>query len=281
MIVNINGRFVPAEQANINVSDGGLLFGDTLFETIKARGKSVCLRKEHLDRLELSSGLLGLPFDRGAIEKALDETAASLPWPASRLRLTLSRGTGEGLAAPDRDKAWFAITASAYSEPTDEERQHGVTCCLAPNHRVNPLFHLPQMKRGNYADCLYAARHARQQGCREALFIDADGRLQEGATSNLFLVCNGTLVTPPAGEVVLAGIMRGQVLMTARRNGMPVQERSVSYKELFEADEAFLTNSLIGLLPVSSMEGKAINRGDSWSSLHALIQGDERRREQP
>ena len=275
MIININGRLVQEDQARVHLLDGGLLFGDTLFETIKARGKSICLQQEHLDRVELSCGLLGFPCDRSTIEKALDETAARLPWPVSRLRLTLSRGRGEGLAEPDRENTWFAITAAAYSEPTDAERLHGVACCLAPNRRVNPLSLLPQMKRGNYADCLYAARHARKQGYREALFIDTDDRLQEGATSNLFLVCDGTLVTPPAGEVVLAGIMRGQVLMAARHLGMPVQERSVLYQDLFDAQEVFLTNSLIGLLPVSSVEGKAVNRGDSWSSLQSQIQEKE------
>ncbi|NIQ95771.1 MAG: aminotransferase, partial [Desulfuromonadales bacterium] len=76
------------------------------------------------------------------------------------------------------------------------KRRQGVACCLAPNRRVNPLSHLPQMKRGNYADCLYAARHARSLGCREALFLDEKHGLLEGATSNLFVVKNGVLRTP-------------------------------------------------------------------------------------
>jgi len=188
----------------------------------------------------------------------------------ARLRLTLSRGPMAGLTLPPAESGHFFINAAPYQEPSAEERQQGVTCAFAPNRRVNPLSHLPQMKRGNYADCLYAADYARRKGAREALFRSDNSLVLEGATSNLFIVQNGTLLTPPAGELVLAGIIRRQVLLAAEPLGLPSQIRPVSVQELLAADEAFLTNSLFHLLPIARVEGKPLDRGP-WTER--LAQG--------
>ncbi|HKL49272.1 MAG TPA: aminotransferase class IV, partial [Desulfuromonadales bacterium] len=171
MIVNLNGRFLEDNEARIAINDSGLLFGDTLFETLKADQKGIFFRSDHLDRLQLSAGFLDFPMDDTAINDALDRTVERLPWPLARLRLTLSRGAAAGLDPPAAKQGWFSVTAAEYREPTIEERERGVPCCLAPNRRVNPMSHLPQMKTGNYADCLYAARHARSTGNREAIFV--------------------------------------------------------------------------------------------------------------
>jgi branched-chain amino acid aminotransferase len=128
------------------------------------------------------------------------------------------------------------------------------------------------MKRGNYADCLYAANHALSRGAREALFRTDDGLVLEGATSNLFLLRGRTLATPPAGELVLAGIMRRQVLSAAKRSGFAIEEREVSCQELFATDEAFITNSLVELLPIGSLEGRAISRGEASEELRQAVE---------
>jgi branched-subunit amino acid aminotransferase/4-amino-4-deoxychorismate lyase len=267
LIVNLDGVFTRAEQAGLPVNDGAVLYGDTLFETLKLRDSRIHLLTEHLDRLEMSAALLAFPCDRHRIHEALEQTAVRAPWPIARLRLTLSRGIGTGLDAPPTEQARFIITAAAYREPDAEQRAAGATCVFAPNRRCNPLSHLPQMKRGNYADCLYAARHAHARGAREALFRTDDGQLLEGATSNLFLNLNGVLVTPPAGERVLAGVMRRQVLQTAAHLGMATEERPVAVKELFQADEAFLTNALIDLLPIARVDCRPLRRGNRYQSL--------------
>jgi branched-chain amino acid aminotransferase len=267
MIVNLDGSFTSTGQAGLPVNDGAVLFGDTLFETLKLRDGRIRLLTEHLDRLEMSAALLAFPCDRNRIHAALEQTAARAPWPVARLRLTLSRGVGAGLDAPPAEQARFIITAAEYREPDAAQRAAGITCVFAPNRRCNPLSHLPQMKRGNYADCLYAARLARTRGAREALFRTDDDHLLEGATSNLFLCRNGVLVTPPAGELVLAGVMRRQVLHTAARLGMAIEERPIAVEELFRADEAFLTNSLIDLLPIAHVENRALRRGNHYQVL--------------
>ena len=265
MIFNLNGQFVDTEQAKLACNDSAVLFGDSLFETLKAQDGQLQFLEQHLDRLELAARLLNFPCDRPALRSALLETAARLAAPLARLRLTLSRGPMTGLSLPAAESGHFFIIASPYQEPDSAERQQGVVCVFAPNRRVNPLSHLPQLKRGNYADCLYAADYARRKGAREALFQTEDGQVLEGATSNLFIVKNDILLTPPAGELVLAGIIRRQVLLAAKSLKLPAKEQPITVDELFTADEAFLTNSLFGLLPMAQIEGRTLSRGP-WTA---------------
>jgi branched-subunit amino acid aminotransferase/4-amino-4-deoxychorismate lyase len=267
MLVCLNGNFIPHEDAKLPITDGGFLFGDTLFETIKARGKKILLQQEHLDRLQLSADLLDFPCPRSRIESTLQNLAAALKSDVSRIRLTLSRGPFQGLAFPATENSHFLLTAVTAEEPSDVERDSGAVCVTAPNRRVNPLNHLPQMKRGNYADCLYAANYARSKDAREALFCSSDGHLLEGSTSNLFAVIDDCLITPPLGDVILAGIMRRQVIDAATELGMRIIERNLSREEALNAQEAFLSNSLIDILPITSLDGQKLQRGTTWQAL--------------
>ena len=267
MIVNINGTFIPADKAGLRVNDGAVLFGDTLFETLKACGTTIRYLDHHLARIAQSCRLLEMPFDRRLTIKVLLATAARLAAPVSRLRLTVSRGPFTSLAFPALEQGHFIITATPYTEPTNDERRRGASCVFAPNRRVNPLSHLPQMKRGNYADCLYAANFARRQGAHEALFVSETGQVLEGATSNLFIVQGKTLITPPAGKLVLDGILRREVLNRGQSLGMAIEERTITEGELLAADEAFLTNALIDILPVASIEKCPILQGPIAQTL--------------
>lgn len=271
MIVNLDGTFIDPQDACLPLDDGAVLFGDTLFETLKAKGGSIRFLEEHLDRIELAARLLGFPFRREAARQALTATAQRLDAPVARLRLTLSRGSFAGVQLPPQEQGRFFVVARPYAEPDAAERNTGAACVVAPNRRVNPLSHLPQMKRGNYADCLYAADFARRRGAREALFVSTEATVLEGATSNLFLVRTGVLVTPPAGELVLAGIMRRQVLHAAAAAGLATEERDVPLDELFAADEVFLSNSLVETLPVSRLDGRPLRRGPLAESLRRAI----------
>jgi branched-subunit amino acid aminotransferase/4-amino-4-deoxychorismate lyase len=267
MLICLDGTFLPHEEAAIPISDGGFLFGDTLFETLKAQRQKIFLLPQHLDRLEQSAKSLDFPCNRQKIELSLQQMVAALKFPASRIRLTLSRGDFSGLAWPPSGQSRFLITATEYVELANDERQSGATCSISPNQRVNPVNHLPQMKRGNYVDCLYAANYARQVGAREALFIDQQQNILEGCTSNLFAIIDDRLVTPSIGSLVLNGIMRQQVIKTAAELGILVIERELPFIELMQAEEIFLTNSLFDIFPVASINGQTVNNGDCWKSL--------------
>lgn len=272
MIVFLDDRLVPADQASLGIEDGALRFGDSLFETLLAIDGRIRFLEQHLDRIELSAAQLAFPYDRSAARAALELCAQKLAEPAARLRLTLTRGAFPGLQLPPPSQPGrLLVTATPYTPPTWAERETGVHCVLAPNQRVNPLSHLPQMKRGNYADCLYAADYARRQGAREALFCTPEGQLLEGATSNLFAIINGTLLTPPAGQLVLAGILRQQVLNAADRLSLAWREAPLPLVEIAAAEEVFLSNSLIGLLPAASINDIPLRRNRRWEVLLQAI----------
>lgn len=255
-----------ADAPAIHADDGGWLFGDSLFETLLVREGRALLLKDHLDRLELSARLLELPFARQDATDKLQRALGAAPWPVARLRLTLSRGATSGLGFPSAASR-LLLSLAPYREASAAERQTGWHALTAPNRRVNPLSHLPQLKRGNYADCLYAWNHARRNNRDEALFAEPTGELLEGATSNLFVVRAGRLVTPPAGELVLAGVVRGRLLELAAGLGLSAAIEPLGAEQLFGAEEAFLCNSLVLMMPLASLDGRPVPRGTRWQAL--------------
>lgn len=269
MLVNFNGEFIPREHARIALTDSALLYGDSLFETMRAEKNRILLAKEHLDRLSLSARLLDFPCDRATIEKALQQMEPALTADVSRLRLTLGRGPAQGFHLPEGKESWFCLTAVAAQTLDVKTREAGASCVLAPNHRCNPLDHLPQMKRGNHADCLYAADFARKQNAREALFVQ-DGRIIEGSSSNIFALYDNRLHTPPIDRLVLAGITRREILSSAIEFGLHVTEKALQLEEMLDADEVWLSNAMIELLPVASIDGNPVKRGGRWREIYSL-----------
>jgi len=271
MLTCLNGQFIPQEDARVAVNDGALLYGDSLFETIKARQQQILLLDQHLNRMEQAAQLLEFPYPRDQIESACGELSERLTAPVSRIRLTLSRGPYQGLLYPAAGQSWFLLTATPYDEINERHREHGISCCLAPNQRINPFSHLPQCKHGNYADCLYARNIARRQQADEALFIDHRGNLLEGTTSNIFAVIDNQLVTPPLGNLVLNGIMRHQVIESSKEIGISWVERPLPLTDAINASEIFICNSLIDLVPVNTIAGNTIQRGEYWKDIHKRI----------
>jgi branched-chain amino acid aminotransferase len=269
MLVSINGQFIAHEAAGLPLTDSGFLYGDSLFETLRAEAQRILLQKEHLDRLCLSARLLEFPCPRPQIENALAQMATALKHPVSRLRLTLSRGQAQGFKLADGTDSWFSLTAVPATPLQLEDRRRGAACVLAPNSRSNPLDHLPQMKRGNHLDCLYAADFAHQHQAREALFCARD-LIIEGSSSNIFALFDDVLYTPPLGKLVLGGITRRALMATAIEYGLKVKEEALPLQRLYEADECWLSNAMIELLPIAGINARPLRRGARWEEIHSL-----------
>lgn len=269
MLVSLNGRFIPYEDALLPMSDTALLYGDSLFETFRAEKNQILLQKEHLDRLCRSAQLLEFPCDRPRLEAALSQMSAVLKDEVSRLRLTLGRGPSHGFKLAKGENCWFALTAVTATSPSNDERETGVSCVTAPNCRSNPLNHLPQMKRGNHADCLYAADFADKHNAHEALFIE-QGLVIEGSSSNIFVRFAEKLYTPPVSKLVLDGVTRREIISTAIEYGLQVAEEALPIERLLEADELWLSNAMVEILPVASIDRQAIKLGKLWQKIHPL-----------
>jgi branched-chain amino acid aminotransferase len=271
----IDGRLMSAEDRHVSAFDRAFQLGDGIFETLRAHGGHVTELPDHLARLRRSAtGLdIGLPEDADAqIKRGITELlrADGLDGPNgdASLRITVSRGAfrGRGLLPPDEVvRPTIAIQAWPVVPVPSGHLERGLRLVVSAVRRdpANPLATLKTISRADY---VYARLEARRAGADDALFLTLDGHLSEATTSNLFLVRRGAdgaleLATPSLDCAILPGTTRSWLLAWGRRVGLrPVEERLVP-DDLFAADEAFLSSSVAGILPVTRFEDAVVGTG--------------------
>jgi branched-chain amino acid aminotransferase group I len=260
-IVYLNGSLVPRSQARISPFDLGFLYGYGLFETMRAYSGRVFRLEKHLERLSKSAKALSLPLDAFDLKRACHDTLKANKLKEARIRLTVSIGEGE--AAPDLPKhprPTVLVVATSYTPPPTEAYRKGYKTVVSSIHQ-NSHSPLSRLKTVNYLNNILARREAKEKGADEAILLSERGLLCEGSTSNIFLVSQGTLITPNEESGCLPGITRQVVIELGKELGLKVAEREVRLEELLNADEAFLTSSLIELMPLTEVNGKPIDRG--------------------
>lgn len=248
--VSLNGCLMPAERAQISVFDSGLMQGIGLFETMRAYNGRVFRLYRHLDRLLNSSRKLGwsmLP-DTDSLRENVEQVVGATEQEDSRVRLTVTTGT---LRPNDRETPELTVvaTASAGAKYPDECYTQGVTL-LVPGYRQGGDDPVAGHKTTAYFSRLASLREAHASGAFEALWLTYDNHVAEGAISNVFAVQGERVLTPPPETPVLPGITRATVIELAIALDIPVREQALTLQELVEADEVFLTNSLMEVVPV-------------------------------
>jgi branched-chain amino acid aminotransferase len=251
----LNGRLVPAEKATVSVIDRGFLLGDALFETMRAYGGHVFRLAEHLDRLARGAKRIGLPLPDGLAD-AVAKTLKGNGLVDAAVRLTVTRGPGTGLTPPEDPQPTVVIAARPPSKPPDAVR------AAWARGRVNEHSTTAGLKRPAYLDAVVEMAQARAAGYDDVLFLDTAAHLAEGAYSNVFVLARGTLRTPPPTCGILPGITRAAVLEIAAEQGRATAEESLDPPVLDEAEEAFLTSSLREIVPLVSVGGRPIGRGE-------------------
>lgn len=257
-LVYLNGTLLPRGQAVISPFDHGFLYGYSLFETMRAYSGHIFRLQQHLDRLTHSANFLSLPLDIFDLEKACYDTLTANNLEDARIRLTVSIGEGE--SAPDpppHPRPTVLISASDYTPPSPETYRSGFKTIVS-SIRQNSQSPLSRLKSANYLNNLLARKEAKAAGADEALLLNERGSLCEGSTSNVFLVKGHTLITPNEECGCLPGVTRQAVIEIATEIGIPVAQREVQLEELLQADEAFITNSLLELMPLREVDGKHI-----------------------
>jgi branched-chain amino acid aminotransferase group I len=260
-IAYLNGALVPRSQARISPFDLGFLYGYGLFETMRAYSGHIFRLGIHMERLRRSAALIGLPLDVFDLEKACYDTLKANNLADARIRLTVSIGEGEAIPDPPKHpKPTVLVIATSYTPPSTEVYRNGYKAVVSPIHQnsQSPLSHL---KTVNYLNQFLARREAKEKGADEAILLNERGFLCEGSTNNVFLVSKGNLVTPNEESGCLPGITRQTVIELASELGIRVTEREVRLEELLNADEAFLTSSLIELMPLTEVNSEPIGRG--------------------
>jgi branched-chain amino acid aminotransferase group I len=257
-IVYLNGALVPREQARISPFDLGFFYGYGLFETMRAYSGRIFRLRAHLDRLAGSAAVLGLPVETDVLEQACYEVLHANHLADARVRLSVSMGEGQGTPDPPADpQPTVLISVASFTPPSSGAYQKGfraIVSSIGENSR-SPL---ARMKSANYLNQVLARREARAAGADEALLLNERGLLCEGSMTNVFLAAAGTLVTPGEESGCLPGITRRAVIELASGLGIAAAEREVELDELLQADEAFVTNSVLGIMPLREVDGRPI-----------------------
>lgn len=263
-MVYVNGEIVPEEAARISALDRGFTLGDGVFDTVRAVEGRVFRLVDHLVRLGSSAGVIGLELPMGPEElsRAVEEVLETNALTRALMRITVSRGAPaeRGLMPPANPRPTVAINATPFDGYAEERYALGIGAIISSIRR-NESSPLSRIKSCCYLDSVLARLEATERGAEEALFLNTHGDLACGASSNLFLAVDSVLVTPPLESGVLAGITRRVVLELAGRLDMPHEERRVTPEELYRSQEAFVTNTALGVMPLVAVEGRAIGKG--------------------
>ncbi|HET9986597.1 MAG TPA: aminotransferase class IV [Longimicrobiales bacterium] len=267
-IVWVNGELVDEARAAVSVHDRGFLLGDGLFETMRAYGGRVFALREHLERLRRGAERIGLPLPDG-LERAVCETVAANRLDDAAVRLTASRGAGDGLLPPEAPSPTVVVAARPY-RPDPAWHERGIRAALARG-RLDEHRATAGLKALGYLEAVVAVAEARAAGCDDALFLDTAGHLAEAAASNLFVVVDGELLTPPLSCGILPGVTRAAVLRLAARRGWTAHERALEPASLERATEAFLTSSLREIVPLVEVGGRVVGAGRPGPLAGALL----------
>jgi branched-chain amino acid aminotransferase len=263
--VMIDGRLVPPEQALVSVFDRGFLYGDSVFESWRTYGGSLFALNEHLARLERSAErvLIELPVSRDVLRAEILGALAAHGSSEAYVRLMLTRGVGRALGLDPElaERPLRVLLVSTLSPPASALYEQGIAAITYRAERPSDAPAVADAKIGNYLLAVLAMRAARAAGASEALLEDGHGAILEGATSNVFAVFRGILVTPPESSAILPGITRSHVLGIARNMGLPIELRTLRKAELAQADEVFVTSSIRELVPVVRIDGARVGPG--------------------
>ena len=257
--VFLNDKLIDIDKAAIPVTDAGLLYGMGLFETMRCCNGVVFALKDHLDRLFFSANSLSIKtYDREFITDAIYKTLGANKLSDARLRLTLTNGAISESDEPSQPT--LLITATKFTSYPPEYYKKGVLVVLCP-FKQNPAEPIYGHKTINYFSRMIALKIAHEKRAAEALWFTVDNRLAEGCISNVFLIKDSVLYTPPIQTPVLAGVARKTVCQLAFENSVKLVEKNLYISDVLEADEIFLTNVIMQVMPVCAVEKHTVGDG--------------------
>jgi branched-chain amino acid aminotransferase len=272
--VYIDGQFYPKEEAKISVFDHGFLYGDGVFEGIRAYNGRVWKLTEHLDRLYASAKSIWLevPISWHEMEEVVLECCRRSQLKDAYIRLVVSRGYGDlGLDPRKCKRPTVVCIADSISLYPPEVYTEGMKV-ISVGTRRNPVDTLsPQIKSLNYLTGIMAKISAITLGYPEVIMLNSMGYVCEGTGDNIFIVKKGKLITPPSYLGILPGITREAVMAMAREMGYPVEEGVFTLHDVYTADEAFLTGTAAEIVPVVMADSRPIGTGKPGEITRQLI----------
>lgn len=264
LLIYVNGQFVPEDEAKVSVFDHGFLYGDGIFEGIRAYHNSVFRLKEHVDRLYDSAKAINMeiPLSKEEMSEVILETCRKNNMRDAYIRVVVSRGKGDlGLDPKNCIKPSVVCIASNITLYPEEMYQNGLKVITVPTRRNGPEGVNPRIKSLNYLNNIMAKIEASISGAVEAILLNQEGYVAECTGDNIFLVKNGIIKTPATYIGLLEGVTRNTVIKLAEKLGITVQETAFTRYDLFVADEVFLTGTAAELIPVTTIDNRIIGDG--------------------
>ncbi|SRR6266436_2280522 len=274
MKIYVDGKYCDERAAKISVFDHGLLYGDGIFEGIRAYNGRVFKLEEHIERLFCSakSILLTIPMTRADMMKAVVETCRRNKLHDGYIRLLVTRGVGTLGLNPNRCKnPSVIIIAGKIQIYPPALYLRGMEIVTVPTVRNLHSALNPAIKTLNYLNNVLAKIEANNAGCEEAIMLNAEGFVSECTADNVFIVKQGRLLTPPLSAGALYGITRLVVMEIAADSGLEVGEPNLTRHDLFNADECFLTGTGAELVPIVKIDGRVIGHGKPGAVTQKLV----------
>ena len=274
MIIYASGKYVAKEEAKISIFDHGFLYGDGVFEGIRAYNGRVFKVHEHIDRLYESADaiLLKIGVSRKEMMDIVLETVRKNNLRDAYIRLIVSRGEGDLGLDPRKcpNPAIFCIAGTITLFP-QSMYENGLEIVTVSTRRNNLNALNPRIKSLNYLNNILAKIEANRAGVMEALMLNQEGYVCEGTGDNIFIVKNGVLKTPPIYAGILQGITRDTVIELAKKDGIPVAEDLFTLHDVYTADECFLTGTAAELIPVITVDSRPIADGKPGPMFKQLL----------
>jgi branched-chain amino acid aminotransferase len=262
--IYIDGEFYSKEEAKISVFDHGLLYGDGVFEGLRAYQGRVFKLTEHIERLYDSAKaiLLTIPNSPAEMEQIVLETCRQSDIRDGYIRLVVTRGVGDlGLNPTKCPKATVFCIATGISIYPERVYQEGLKVITAATQRIGPASLSPAIKSLNYLNQVLARIEGNLAGADELIVLNHEGHVAECTADNVFIIKKGSILTPPVSAGALGGITRRVVMEIAQNLGTPVQETNLTRYDLWVADEVFLTGTAAEVVPVREIDGRVIGSG--------------------
>lgn len=266
MWIYLNDRFVKESEATVSVFDHGFLYGDGIYETIRSYGEKIFMRDQHLARLHRSAEAIGLTIPKrdwpSLLHESMKRNAVGNDQIDAYIRITISRGTGDiGLDPALCPSPTIVVIAKPLKTPPSERYREGVSLIVAKTRRNLPDALDPQIKATNFLNNIQAKREAIAAGAFDSVLLNWESHVTECTVSNLFFVQAGQLCTPSLDCGILDGITRGVILTLARENRITVSEGRFGVEALRQAEECFLSNTTMEVMPVTRLDGHHIGNG--------------------
>jgi len=279
LLIYIDGEYHPKSQAKVSVYDHGLLYGDGVFEGIRAYNSVVFKLKKHIDRLYRSARviMLQIPLTKEEMIKAVLETLRKNNLRDAYIRLVVTRGVGDlGLDPRKCPKPTVIIITDVIKLHSGAAKEKGIRAMIVWVKRdpVDATSH--EVKSLNYLNSILGKIEANIAGFDEAICLDKNGHISEGVAENLFIVQNGKVITPPTSTGALVGITRDVVMKLAEKLGYEATEKTITPTDLFTADEAFFTGTAAEIVPIVEVNKRTIGDGKPGPITRQLMQEFEK-----